>query len=60
MKILVTGFTRSAGKTINPLLGGRPRSDDLIAGTDIIKREIPTRIPEASIDSAQAASPYIS
>ena len=54
MKILVTGFTPFGGETINPSWEAVRALDDSIAGTDIIKCEIPTEF-EASIDALKAA-----
>lgn len=54
MKILVTGFTPFGGETVNPSWEAVRALEDLIAGADIIKCEIPTEF-EASIDALKAA-----
>ncbi|MDO5120979.1 MAG: pyroglutamyl-peptidase I [Erysipelotrichaceae bacterium] len=42
MKILVTGFDPFGGETINPAIESVKRLDDVIAGAEIIKLEVPT------------------
>ena len=42
MKILVTGFEPFGGAVINPAYEAVKRLPDVIAGAEVIKKEIPT------------------